>query len=348
MSGRSRRHGEFPRLSSRVSVVPHAPDCVELREGAWNVSSVTLHWDCEGDLPALVRGLDGTTSLASLAGSLRVREADASEVVLRLETLGLLEDDSDPARWYLSRTPFIRREPSINGSSVEGATTLLGSPTLTGLTRTHLEESGFRVVACGPELAGHLSLDFESWSRDGLELARRVQAFRDHVPRTSLLILLQDGLNPINALAIGRLAYEARVPLLYAAVDGVFLVVGPLLRGSPCFQCFETRVMMNLRGAAEYQRFKNALAELASGVGPSQVPTPILGLVSSLVALEAMHFLSTGRAFLVNKVLGIYLPSFEFSFHPVLPVSSCRACGAVLERDEGSLYFDFGVGDPSG
>ena len=68
---------------------------------------------------------------------------------------------------------------------------------------------------------------------------------------------------------------------------------------------------------------------------------PILrSMLASHVALEALNLAVTETSFTVSKILSIYLPTMEFTFHEVLKVPGCEACGSSAERDDRELYFD--------
>jgi thiazole/oxazole-forming peptide maturase SagC family component len=150
-------------------------------------------------------------------------------------------------------------------------------------------------------------------------------------------------INPIQLRILNRVVLEHRVPWIHAALDGPFLFVGPTFvpHRSPCYECFETRVMMNLRENASYQRYKQTLVKggIKNGELPSIEPA-LVGLLASHTALEALNFALTDRAFTVGKVLAIYLPTMEFTFNEVFRVPSCKACSPVAERDDKELYFD--------
>src|SRR5262249_40937943 len=127
-------------------------------------------------------------------------------------------------------------------------------------------------------------------------------------------------------------------------IDGPFLIIGPTfhVKEGPCYDCFETRVHMNLRESESYQRYKNQLS-LKQVYFPEQ--DPLLKLTSSLLIshanVEILNFLSTQCTFTSNKVLTIFLPTMEFMYHDVLRFPNCRTCGITMRRDETQLYFDF-------
>jgi thiazole/oxazole-forming peptide maturase SagC family component len=129
---------------------------------------------------------------------------------------------------------------------------------------------------------------------------------------------------------------------MHAAVDGPFVLVGPIFvpNRSACYNCFEVRVMMNLREAGSYQRYKHALVkgQIKRGGDPL---LPLLGnLLTAHTAMEIVNFELTGTSWTVGKVLSIYLPTMEMIFNDVLRLPGCPACAPTPERDDTELYFD--------
>ena len=148
--------------------------------------------------------------------------------------------------------------------------------------------------------------------------------------------------DPLELRAFNRVSLHLRLPWLHAAIDGPFLLIGPTFVPFrwACYECLEARVVMNLRDAAGYQRYKRALAEArvtTPAVGPETVSAAML---ASLASFEALNFTRTGAAFTTGRMLTVFLPTLEFAFHEVLRLPGCPACGAVQERDDRELYLD--------
>ena len=57
------------------------------------------------------------------------------------------------------------------------------------------------------------------------------------------------------------------------------------------------------------------------------------------VAVETFNFIRTGRSVLSNRMLAIHVPSMEFSYHEVLRMPYCPACGSAPDRHGSELYF---------
>jgi thiazole/oxazole-forming peptide maturase SagC family component len=141
---------------------------------------------------------------------------------------------------------------------------------------------------------------------------------------------------------VNRICLELHTPWLQAALDGPFLFIGPLTvpYRSACYDCFEKRVMMNLRESASYQRYKRALVESLVRVGTVPIEPVVRGLLASHTALEAINYLLTEHSCLVNKVLSIYLPTMEFTYHDVLRLPNCRSCAPQSVAARRELHFD--------
>jgi hypothetical protein len=97
---------------------------------------------------------------------------------------------------------------------------------------------------------------------------------------------------------------------------------------------------MNLREKASYQGYKQALGRRAVRGGRSPVLAPLLALLVAHASLEACNFALSGSTYTTGKVLGIYVPAMEISYHELLPVPGCHGCGSLAGRDDSSLYFD--------
>jgi thiazole/oxazole-forming peptide maturase SagC family component len=149
-------------------------------------------------------------------------------------------------------------------------------------------------------------------------------------------------INPILFQTLNRVCLELCIPWIHSAVDGPFLFIGPIFvpYRSACYECFEARVIMNLRENASYQRYKQAIVEGHIKFGRLPIEPVLSGLLASHTALETLNFVQTENSFTVNKVLAIYLPTMEFTFNEVLRVPGCTACSPSSERDDKELYFD--------
>jgi thiazole/oxazole-forming peptide maturase SagC family component len=179
-----------------------------------------------------------------------------------------------------------------------------------------------------------------AWLTDSLRFHETVERFRDW--SGAVVVAVSRTVDPLAMRALNRICLELEVPWLHATVDGPFVFVGPIvLPGrTACYECLETRVMMNLRSSESYVRYKSALANREIRFGRIPLEPVLRSLLVSHTVLELVNFVLTGTARTVGKVLAVYLPTMEFSYNAVLRLPGCTACGAVLERDEEQLYFD--------
>ncbi|MFE1765205.1 TOMM precursor leader peptide-binding protein [Streptomyces angustmyceticus] len=331
-----------PRVRRSFSIVGHSPDVVELRTGVWNAKSYTLTDDSgSGKLFNLVSGLDGTLSRRDLAKREGVSRVEVEALVDHLYGLDAIEEaPSSSLDAYLDQVAALggrRSQPVADG------VVLLGDTDMCERTAALLPaEVAGDVLIPAPDHLVRARLDALSPAvlHDGLTFNEAVEVLRPW--QGHYLLLVEKVVNPVRAQLLNRLARAAGINWTYAAVDGPFLFVGPTMVAgrSACFECFETRVTMNLRESAGYQRYKTALARSAVLAGEPPVYGSVQALLCAHLALEASNFLSSGSTFTIEKVLGCYLPSMEISYQDVLPLPGCPGCSTVPERDDEMLHFD--------
>ncbi|MFE0100724.1 TOMM precursor leader peptide-binding protein [Streptomyces sp. NPDC059009] len=338
----TRRTSRTVRIKSVYAVVPHDRNTVELRSGVWNPQSITLvDHSGAGRLSTLVSGLDGTRDRSQLAKEAGVTRTELEALIDHLDQLAVLEHGPSTALdAYLDRTATGRVERAATesvrilggGSSAAQVAALLG-------THEQLTVSGPEDSAEQLRLLDQCPLDT---LEDGLAFERFAEQFEDW--RGCLLVHIGDAVHPLRLATLNRVALALGTPWIQAALDGPLLLVGPTFvpDSTACFTCFETRVVMNLREGAAYQRYKKALASAEGplaehGDGGTGVLTSLL---ASHTALEALNMAVTGATSTVGKVLGIYLPSMEMVYSEVLRLPGCPSCGTVPERDGTEVYFD--------
>ncbi len=334
------------RLKRHYSIIAHSPDVAELRYGVWNPVSFTLTDDsASGHLLGILSRLDGRFSAAEIAAAEGIPKSDVEKVVEQLTELSLLEDQSTHALdYYLDHIA-----PNLStheGKSKESPSSVIlfgdleVSEQIARILNASSLQDQYNVVAADDSLRGLLSECGKSWIFDSLDFEEGVRPFEQW--REQLIVFGVTTVNPLEMRAFNRISLQYRIPWIHAAVDGPFLFVGPTFKPfrSPCYECFETRLVMNMRESASYQRYKSALVEgRAAGIGAPL--DPVLGaMLASLTAFEALNFLLTGASFTVGKMLSIYLPTMEFCFNEVLRSPDCPACSPAPERDDKELYFD--------
>lgn len=332
----------YPRLKPHYALVAHGPDTVELRHGAWYEPSLTLSdASRSGRLLRILSRLDGVMSPAEVAEAEDVSLSDVEALLSRLTEEGVIERGP---RNVLDFTLEAHAEPLLlQEHALEGGPPLvrfIGDAEVTGEMR--------RMLRLGDDVddedLGHLRHVLrtagDSWQFDALALERAARSFT--VLNGALTVFAVATVDPLELRAFNRLSLHLRIPWIHAAIDGPFLLIGPTFVPFrwACYECLEARVVMNLRDAAGYQRYKRALAEARvtpPAVGPATVSTAML---ASLASFEILNFTRTGAAFTTGRMLTVFLPTLEFAFHDVLRLPGCPACGAVQERDDRELYLD--------
>lgn len=331
------------RIKKYYSIVAHSPDVVELRHGVWNPTSFTLTDDSKsGHLFRILERLDGSTTPAVLARELNVPRNEIEDLIDHLNEKGLLEDGpTNSIDYYLENCV-----PSCgmgNAGSIPSVL-LLGSSSLTHdihrLLVPSLPDASISIVAERDEKLMELWNGDDAWLHDAEAYQRKVLPFDEW--KKSFIVMVQSIINPLHFTAINRVCLEYRIPWMHVALDGPFLLIGPIIVPfrSACYNCLETRVIMNMRQDASYQSYKAALARRELQVGSIPIEAVICNMVASHAGLEIVNFLQTGYSATVGKILSIFLPTMEFSYSDVLRVPGCNACGSTSERDEKELYFD--------
>jgi len=334
------------RIKQHFSVIPHSPDVVELRWGIWNPISLTITDETgSGLLYRLIRRLDGSVSARTLAREENVARSEVEGLIDHLIQLGAIDHGPTNAldHYIDNYAPTMGATAAVGHPATphllilgdaspadEISRILEASLPLSTITRVSPDDPAWRV----------LSDRDTSWLLDGIEFHQRLPVFEQW--KGSFIIFASRIMNPERYRVLNRISLALDIPWLHAAIDGPFLIIGPTVvpNRSACYECLETRVLMNLRDSAGYQRYKKALVEAELIQGSQPVLPPLFSLLASHVALEALNFALTGGAFTVSKVLAIHIPTMEFAFNEVLRVPNCGACGSSPERDDQSLYFD--------
>ena len=336
-------HDDGPvRLRPHLSVIVHSPDEVEFRHGVWNPMSFTVSDAAgTGHLARLVDALDGTASPTQLAA---VHELPIDEVyglLDRLAELDLLERRPMSALdAYLGTAAPWRVDDSLEPG---GRVLLVGEHAFVGALQPTLSEvlvdSPVVVVDDDDPVRAVLDDPDTSWLADGLATEERLAPFEAW--GGAVVVAPSRVVNPLRLKVLNRAALRHGIRWLHAALDGPFVLVGPaFLPGeSSCYECLETRVFLNLREGASYQRYKRALAQAEVRLGSPPLLPPLAGLLISHLALETLNLVLTGWTFTVGRMLAIHVPTMEISFPDVLRVPGCAGCGSVPERDGEVLYY---------
>lgn len=331
-----------PRISPHWTVVPHGANNVECRFGIWSPTTYLLRDDSStGTLYKIIRSLDGTKTESEIAAEHGIGREALSEIIGELDSVGILtrgpvsglDSYLNEVALPLGKNPDATLRPMI----------FLGDHDLISATR-QIVYSTFaeRVPISDPGVESIALLnDLDTgWLYDALEFERHLDTFigwGDH-----FIVLLSRGVNPLVPKILNRVTRRLCVPWLNATLDGPFIHIGPLtnLPSGSCYECFETRVLMNLRNAESYVRFKSAFATREMVLGTPPILPVLDSIISSLTAFEIMNFQLAGRCFTQGKVLSIHLPTMETAFNDVLQMPGCPGCGPVAGRDDEALSFD--------
>ncbi len=328
------------RVKPHFSIVAHSQDHVELRSGVWNPTSYVFSDESKkGYLFSIIKGLDGQKSPAELAGQFNIPRSQVESLIDHLQQAGVLETGSDNIYdLYLNQvSPLFKYSGAENSDE---AVFITGDPEFFVPLKNMLASTLKNEIICDDknELQ-KLESSNENWLHDGLLCQEMISQFEHY--RNRFVIFIQKTPNPILTSKWNRIARELQINWIHAAIDGPFLFIGPTFhRETPCYDCFETRIMMNLREYASYQRYKFALVEKQVTKNSFPLDPAVKNLLISHVALESMNYLLTRCNFTTGKVLSIYLPTMEIVFNEVLRHSACQTCGTHVLRDGHQLYFD--------
>jgi bacteriocin biosynthesis cyclodehydratase domain-containing protein len=333
------------RIRPHFSIIAHSPDVAELRYGVWNPTSFTLRDDtCSGKLTRLLARLDGMSSIAQIASEECVSQGEVESLVEHLNELGVLESEpSNALDFLLDHLPGSR---GVAGERPPDPRPLIvaGDGELSRELVTRMRETFPAIQASILEQTdpAWLAIQDAALDRcdDGLAYHKHLAAFEHW--RGKFIVFAQSVVDPPLVERLNRICLGHQVPWLHAAIDGPFVFIGPLTSPyrSACYQCFETRLLMNLRESASYQRYKRAIADYTVKKSRSPAEPMLRNLLSAHTAVETVNYLLTGHACSSNKVLSIYLPTMEFAYHDVLRVPNCPACGPEPGTGRRELYFD--------
>lgn len=335
---------ESIRIKPNYSAIIHSPDMVELRQGVWNSVSHLMRDDsAEGVLANIILGLHEQCTPADISIKTGISRSKVESVLDYLQQLGVLQAKSESfIDYYVDNVIPAFRRPGQYKYQLNLPVVFLGDAFINNKIRQQLVSMIDYTSQDSDELWSFVLKSSDDWLFDALEQQRFLALFQPW--QNKFLVYTSRHINPVIATRLNRIAYMLNIPWIHLAIDGPFILIGPTFQGEqgPCYDCFETRVSMNLREAESYQKYKNAIAK---NQVRTQQDDPLLQLTSSILAthatLEIMNYLSTQCTFTTNKVLSIFLPTMEFVYHDLLRLPACRTCGSVSHRDDTQLHFDF-------
>lgn len=333
------------RIHPKYVVIFHSPNRVEFRVGVWNVTSVFVEDQEEkGVLAPIIKVLDGTYTSKELAKKFDLPISQIEGLIDHLFNLKLLDNlkETRIQHYFSDFMPFITQETIYK---IEKPVLLLGDAEITRalagelkkviadefITEVHIHDEIYKQIK---------NVQPEEWLLSGLDYFKHVEKFKEW--KQYFVVLAFTNIDPIFAKNFNRIAYELGIDWIHIAIDGPFLLVGPTFLGgkSPCYECLENRVLMNLRERASYQAYKNALIKEDVAFSRAEINPLVLSLLKAHAAIEIVNFLASGYTFTLRKMLGIYLPTMEMTYNEVMPLSICNSCGTVTNRTDEQIYFD--------
>lgn len=338
---------QFLRIKPHYTLVAHDLNTVELRAGVWNPYSHTLvDEDRTGTLLKILQCLDGSHAVADIASQLNVARSQVESLLDHLQRLDVLTTTATSAFQYHvdMLNPILCQPAALSAWQTQLPLLLIGPAQLTQQVQQFLlpyaKEQSITVLAEDDPLVRDFTSSQEEWLYDDMHFAQRLSQYRCW--ENHFVVFMQFPPQPLHAMKFNRIAHHLALPWLYATIDGPYVFIGPQFMPpiGPCFDCFETRLMMNLRESASYQHYKNALAMGCVYTQPMMISPSLVGLLAAHVALETLNVVLTRSAFTRHKVLAIYLPTMEMIYHDLFRVAGCQTCGANMSRDEQQLYFD--------
>ncbi len=141
----------------------------------------------------------------------------------------------------------------------------------------------------------------------------------------SLEVFSSNTLHTINAVAI-----ETEKPWISIYTDGSEAVIGPIyVPGQTCcYNEFEIQQEATLREMKDsYLLYKEALNEGKMDYSHFVIP-PYLSMASGLASTGIMHFLLSGRSFLVERCHRIDFERLSVDYGQVLRLPRCPACSS--------------------
>lgn len=328
-------------LDPNFSIIYHNPDLVEFRSGIWNVTSHVLEDNTHKELLAkFIHALEEISFLSAnhLPNIPEISKSDCIEIFETLKKKKILvETKVTQIEGVLTRIPF---DTATDFNKI----TIIALQKVSSLLQKLLIEK-FPQLQISMLLESDISFILEDGKNlfsNSLQLEKEVTKFQT-VFDNSFVIVVSEVINPLLLSFLNKVFYEANIPWFFAAIDGPFIYIGPLFTNLFCFECLENRILMTTKRQAEYIQFKKSILLNQIKLGKPIVPESLKYLLCSLLTIELEDYFRTGRSIASHKVLSIYLPTREFSYHKVLRVPGCKVCGSDNALDGHQLHFDIGA-----
>ena len=334
-----------PRIKKSYFVVPYSADEVELKTGVWNTFAYAVKDDSKsGNLFKIIKLLDGQLGPSEIAKQLDITRSEVEGLIDYLIQLDAIEyGPTNAIDAYLEHvTPtlsyFYKEKKLIKPILLLGNNSLVSN-----MHRLLLEQIGSEQIEVADLDTDACRLLFgsdDSWVFDGLEFEKSLDLFQPW--KSYFVVFAQDNINPVYGNRFNKIAHSLSIPWINIAVDGPMLFIGPTIIGGsgPCYECFESRVVMNLRESMAYLRYREVLSQGKVYGNNLPLNSVISSLVASFGVLEVLNFIFTECSFTSRKVLSIYLPTMEIAYNEILQLSSCKTCTATAYKDNHQHYFD--------
>lgn len=325
-------------LNSAFSIIYHDENTVEFRSGVWNVTSHHLSDDNKGGILArIILAIEESNpcDITSISKKTDTRQNDCANIFD-----ALIEEDLLLAFQKKNEKDY----PQGNVSKI----LMLGDVEMSNTCQDYLSNQFSQLTM---DFIPYSELDFIDRSGqlielDALALEKTVEHCRKRFEKT-LVVVLDQSVNPVFYLSLNKVLHASHIPWFLTAIDGPFVYVGPLFNDLFCYECLDHRVLMTAKSSANYQIYKNAVVKNLISLGQSAIDPSLKALALSLASIEISNFLTTGRSWASQKLLSIYIPTMEFSYHKVLRLPGCNVCGVDNALEGHQIHFDTGVLLPS-
>ncbi|MHB1949122.1 MAG: TOMM precursor leader peptide-binding protein [Gammaproteobacteria bacterium] len=330
------------RIKRHFSLIPHSPQQVEIRSGVWNPTSYQINDDSStGKLYGILKDLDGNYAPQEIAKRHQISRAEVEGVLDHLQQLDVLETTA--SSWLDCHTENL----PLQGGAIDLEKNILiigdskASYEIQRILVNNAKQKPIETFGLEEPLIKKLK-DNDQWLFDGFLLQEIIEAYSWWQDYFIVLALTQN--DPVLVMRLNQINQALGIPWIHGVIDGPFIFIGPTFTGKngPCYHCFEKRVSMNLREYASYQRYKDSMIKQSSHRNLRDAVNPVLvNLLAAHLSMEILNYQLTKSCFTKGKVLSIYLPTMEICFNDVLRLSGCHVCGAVPQRDDHQLYFDY-------
>lgn len=174
-------------------------------------------------------------------------------------------------------------------------------------------------------------LDWQSASAD----ADSDDEVAEVIDGADCVLVCADAPSPALLESVNRAALRTKARWLAGQLYRGVGIVGPaVIPGeSACYKCYELRRNASLPNYEEVVRYEARLREMRAIRNPRVAPRPLAACVGALVALEALRLVSgEARPQTLGRILRVDFFSPEMTYHTVLPVPGCPACGYGRRR----------------